>query len=37
MKIGDISKPVRKYKSVIHSILRKLGIVKPRNHLVGLG
>ena len=35
--IGDISKTVGKSKSVIHSILRKLGHVTLRNHLAGLG
>ena len=36
LSIRDISKTVEKSKSVIHSILRKLGHVKPRNYLASL-
>ena len=36
LPIGDILKTVGKSKSVIH-ILRKLGHVKPKKHLAGLG
>ena len=35
LSIGNITKTVGKSKSVIHSIFRKLGHVKPRNHLAG--
>ena len=35
--IGDISKTLGISKCVIRSILRKLGHVKPGNHLEGVG